>query len=288
MMEVSTVSSCEYCGREIVPAPYLQGRPSQAARLRFCSRQCAAKSKSNRVLLQCPVCHEEFLARACEKSRRFCSNACYQVHHAATPRICPTCGRAFVPRSYNKQQVHCCQACVPMTGPDNPNYGKRRPNMFSHSAEVRRRLSVSRLGAGNPRWDGGRWGTGKYRMQTWVSRWAAERLGTRCAVCGAGDAVLHHIVARTHFQHVIMAHFRQNLVMLCVGHHAEADKAARVALKAGTVRGIPFSDRLPESILAQLAQDGSVSQLPRECDFEPIGNAAESMILPEWYDDRVG
>lgn len=279
--------SCEYCGKEIVPAPYLQGHPGRIAQLRFCSRQCAAKSRSNRVPLQCPVCHREFLARPCEKNRRFCSNACYQVYHAATPRTCPTCGKEFVPLSYSKHQVYCCRACVPMTGEDNPNYGKRHPNMFSQTAEVRRKLSVSRLGAGNPRWDGGRWGTGKYRMQTWVSRWAIEHLGTKCAVCGTDGATLHHIVARTRFRHVIMAHFRQNLVMLCVAHHAEADKAARAALKTGIVQDIPFSDRLPEPILAQLAQDGSVSRLPRECGFEPLGTAAESMIPQQWYTDRA-
>lgn len=277
------MKNCEYCGEEIAIPPYLQGQPGRYAKLRFCSRKCAARSRSTKVEKVCPVCNKSFLAYP---SRKFCSNDCYLIDHAATPRSCPTCKKEFVSSSYSKKQIYCSRKCVPRSGKDNPNYGNRRPGMFSHSAEARRKLSLERMGAKNPNWRGGGENTGKYRLQTWVANWAAENLGANCVLCSAENAHLHHIVPRRMFLHPIMSHFRQNLTMLCSRHHGEVEKRARHALKVKKPHDIPFADRLPESILDQLVQDDLVSLLHPECDFSSLGTAAESLLRSEWFSDK--
>jgi len=89
-------------------------------------------------------------------------------------------------------------------------------------------------------------------------------------------------IPRRNFAEVVISNFRQNLVMLCRSCHCSTEHKARKALKAKSVRGIPFSERLPEAILLQLEQGGSVSRLVRECDFSPLGNIAEAAI-PKTY-----
>lgn len=280
-----TTKYCEWCGKPLPIRPNEIHRPSHYLKRRFCNHWCAAqwKNKDRRVQKQCEVCGKTFWAIKSQPTRRFCSNACYLVYHAAERKTCPTCGREFV--SYDRRRIYCSRPCVPMKGEANPNYGKRHPKMFRHSAEVRLRLSESRLGHGNPRWKGGTKNNGRYRMQTWVNQWMKEHVGDRCEVCGEAPAHVHHIVARRLFPNPIMAHFRQNLVMLCTKHHAEADRLARQALQERRVHDLPFADRLPQSILAQLAQGGSVSRLTAACDFSPLGTAAQLAIRPEWYDD---
>ena len=174
-----------------------------------------------------------------------------------------------------------------MVGEANPNFGKRHPNMWTMPLELRGRLSRERLGEGNPNWSGGSPGNGRYRMQTTAVRWARKHLGTTCETCGADGAALHHVVARRRFRHPLMAHFRQNLVMLCPAHHGEADRLARAAIRSRAPHDLPYGGRLPEPILAQLARDGSVSWLPSACDLSTIGLGPGQAIPDSWLSDTA-
>ncbi len=128
---------------------------------------------------------------------------------------------------------------------------------------------------------------GSHRLHRWIKIWAVENLGGTCAVCDATDTNLHHIIAKKYFPHIVMSHFRQNLVLLCAEHHYGAEKTARAAIRMKQPQCAPFASSLPESILAQLVQDGLVSQLPLECDFSPLGNVSEQVLHPEFFFDKA-
>lgn len=119
-------------------------------------------------------------------------------------------------------------------------------------------------------------------MHTAASNWAVIHLGRNCLLCNAPDATLHHIVARRLFRDTRMPHFRQNLIMLCLRHHSEADTKARLAMKEQRPASIPFAENLPSAILDQLARDGLVSTVTPECDYSPIGLEGDADILRRW------
>ncbi len=280
---------CEVCGVEIVPRACDKGHPSHFAKRRFCSRSCGAAPKRTKQPCTCVQCGIVFQTTPSQiaNGRKFCSNACYQRDHAATPRTCPTCGKSFVHSSYSASQIHCSMACRPMYGKSNPNYGKRHEGMPPSSPERRLAMSEERQREGNPNWKGGSPNNGRYRMQTRAAQWARTYLGTTCDVCGAPNATLHHIVPRRLFGVQQHAHFAQNLVMLCVSHHQEIEKGVRRAVREAQWDGLPYGDRLPKSILSQLAQDGFVSSLPDDCDLSPLGSVAPAIRQLQPENDRA-
>ncbi len=253
---------------------------------RFCNHACAAqwKNQGNRVQALCPGCGAAFLTQKHKAAAAnvYCSGACYQAAHAATPRVCPTCQKAFVPASYSKRQRYCCMACRPMAGADNPNFGKRHPGLFQHSAAFRLWLSAQRTQAGNPAWKGGSRTTGAWQHQTWVSHWAARNLPPTCAVCGAAAAHVHHIAPGRAFSPRLLMQFRQNLLMLCDTHQRQQVDTALPLLAQRTPRLIPFADRLPPAILEALEQGGLVSSPLPGCDYSPLGNIGELIHSGHW------
>lgn len=271
--------SCEFCSKPLSPTAAQWKRGHRTTRKRFCDRSCAAqfRAKDHRTEVECPSCKRRFLAshwRLEAYGRQFCSQVCYQQDHATTPKICQTCEKSFV--SYSKRQKYCSKDCTPsMEGANNPNYGKRHPGMCVQPAHRRQRFSLERRGPGNPRWNGGTKGNGKYSSQTFVRRWTIKHLGNACVVCKAPSPELHHIVPRRLFQAPSLANFAQNLILLCTTHHRGADRDVHMAKQ---IRDIPFADRLPESILATLEQDGLVSAPLTDCDYSPLGTLSESLV----------
>lgn len=254
---------------------------------RFCNHACAAqwKNRDKRVQALCPGCGVAFAApqhKTAAQAQVYCSGPCYQKAHAATPRVCPTCQKSFVPAGYSNTQRYCCMACRPMTGPNNPNFGKRHPGLFQHSAAFRLWLSALRTSTGNPAWKGGIGKPGAWQHQTWVSHWAAAHLAQRCEVCGDGAAHVHHIAPGRLFAPRLLMQFRQNLVMLCNLHQRHQVDAAQPLLAQRTPRLIPFADRLPPAILAALEQGGLVSSPLPGCDYSPLGNIGELIHSGHW------
>lgn len=167
-------------------------------------------------------------------------------------------------------------------GEGNPNYGRRHPGAWEMPGPIRARLSRDRTGEGNPGWKGGSEGNGAYHFQTAVSAWTLERHPT--CPCGAPATEAQHIVPRRWFADVRMAHFAENLIGLCVSCHRSADKTAYSARRRGQGIRLRYAERLPESILAQLRRGDSVSLLPRGLDWDPLGNVAEEVLRPEWFE----
>jgi hypothetical protein len=287
---------CEWCG-EIIPRSPSDRFPSIYLRNRFCNHRCAAqwRARGKRVQLTCEVCGAPFEWLASQPNRRFCSSACYFVHHQAkpenegryylaTPQVCEACGQEFF---VARRQRYCSRQCVPLSGEANPNFGNHALRGRKMPLEQRAKLMAGRLGDQNPNWAGGSTTNGLYRMHTRATKWAREHLGTTCVECGEGSATLHHVVARRFFQHAVMAHFRENFVMLCPRHHRLADAKARQMIREGNIRSIPFADQLQESILDQLARDGLVSVLPSKCDLSPLGIEAGETIPDSWLSDKA-
>lgn len=237
-----------------------------------------------KVETTCPGCDARFLVPAHQLRngrRKFCSGSCYYKQHATTPILCQTCGRPFVSKGYNKRTKHCSAECWPRSGENNPNFGKRHPGLFQWSAAYRLRMSEERMGAGNPRWSGGSQTNQKFQHQSFVRTWAMTNLEPHCAVCGSSVVDIHHIVPRRYFQPVRLAHFAQNLMLLCVAHNRPLGTVIQRAMKARKLQEIPYIDRLPQSILSALERDGLVSTPMPECDYSPLGNVGESLAQPD-------
>lgn len=284
--------TCEHCGKPLTPTPAQWARGLRTATKRFCDHACAAqwKARDKRVEATCPGCGKTIVAprwKAGRQANVYCSNACYQQAHATTPLVCQTCSKEFVSPSYRKAQKYCCMACVPMTGADNPNFGKRHPGMFQHSGQFRLWLSAQRTKQGNPAWKGGSRTAGAWQHQSWTSQWAKANLPQQCAVCGGAAHHVHHIAPGRLFSPRILMQFRQNLVMLCNLHQRQAVDAATLALGQGTPRAIPFADRLPASILTALEQGDSVSSPLPGCDYSPLGTVGELIHSGHWRTDTA-
>jgi hypothetical protein len=261
---------------------------------RFCDKACSAawRAQQNRRRVTCLTCKVEFLAprgQAEQQDRVFCSKRCYLQAHATTPLRCATCGSSFVAAGYRKTAKYCSPECrPPMAGENNPNYGKRHPGMFQHAAEFRLSLSKDRRRQGNPNWRGGSKATGRWRHQTSTAAWARAHLGTNCALCGAANAQLRHIVPGRCFLPRILMQFSQNLVMLCMRHHRRTTRLTNAALGSPRLRDLPFAERLPRSILTALRRDGSVSSPLPGCDYSPLGNVAELIHSSKPWSDKAG
>lgn len=284
---MSTAKLCEYCSKPLAPTPSQFALGMRTVTKRFCNHLCSAqwKNRDKRVELVCPACQKTFVAqryRIESGQRVFCSAACYQQDHAAPELTCKTCGKSFFSSSYRSEQKYCSNACVPRIGEANPNYGKRHPKMFEHSAQFRLWLSKVRRLEGNPAWRGGSKTTGAWQHQSWVSKWAADHLINQCAVCGAAATATHHIIPGKYFSPRLLMQFRQNVLILCDLHQRHIVEAATTLLRQNKPRNIPFADRLPESILVALEQDGSVSSPLQGCDYSPLGNIGELIHSGRW------
>lgn len=278
---------CEQCGE-------LFGHDMTASRLekrRFCSDECHYKSK--RVTLECQKCGAEFSRPQGEvdggADNYFCSAECrLQYSPKRIIRTCPTCGEDFA-TDPSTDSTYCSKECMAehyktrFQGPNNPNFGNRHEDMWTMPAEMRKKLSESRMGENNPNWVDGSPRNGQWRFQTQIYNWAERHLGTECMVCGEKDLNVHHIVPRRFFEKIPMAHFASNLVPLCRSCHAKVDHKLRDLLEVDKAREIPFADHPPESILRQLEKDGSVSHVPPSVDYSPLGNVVEEVIPSDAY-----
>ncbi|MFI5229944.1 MAG: HNH endonuclease [Gemmatimonadales bacterium] len=251
----------------------------QADRRMFCGMACRAAGRVSSRLVPCARCgaptrkHRYLLG----PNQLFCSRACSSKgrrmaparHRGSVARPCQKCGVLFEQPERSRRR-YCSRACRYAHGWEMP-------------AEIRERFSRDRRRGGNPNWQGGRT-AGLYRLHTAFAAWGRRNLPARCELCGSGGPLeMHHIASKRRFAFPVMAHFRQNLAVLCVPCHRRTDGRARRALRAGNAAAFPLGDRLPESILRQLVQDGSVSALDPVCDFAPLGNVSARIIRAEWY-----
>lgn len=267
------------------PTPQQWAKGMRSTTKRYCSKKCAAQARSNLVSRQCAGCASPIQVHPHRLSEHnYCSKSCYLKAHAIQPRTCAGCGATFLPP--NPRQKHCRQACVPKHGAANPNFGKRHPNMFRHTADVRSRLSRDRTGSGNPAWKGGSRLAGSWQHQTYVSAWAAEHIGPNCEVCGK-PGHSHHVVPGRYFQPRALMQFRQNVVVLCTLHHRQSVSAFGQAVRSGKPREIPFAERLPESILQALGQGDCLSEPMAGCDYSPLGNVGVQVAALRRGDDRA-
>lgn len=273
------VPCCEACGTGLHPTPSEAREGRATTRRRFCSRKCAASVRSV-PRLPCATCGTP----TPDAGRKYCSNECYQIHHRREPQPCETCGVPFVPSNYSRTGRYCSTKCMGVAnrGSGNPNHGKRHPGMWSMPGEVRARLSRDRTAEGNPNWSGGSKGNGAYHFQTAVSAWTLEAYST--CPCGSPATEAQHVVPRRWFADVRMAHFAENLIGLCVSCHRSADMQLSWDRRLGRELRLRYAERLPASILEQLRTDGSVSRLPRGLDWSPLGNVAEEVLRPEWFE----
>lgn len=283
---------CEFCEAPLQPTPEQWARGVRTATKRFCNHYCAAqwRSAGHRVEVTCPTCRKSFAAQAHRvrgQTQVFCSKACYDTAHAAQSIVCATCKKTFLSKSYRKNQKYCSNACFPRAGKLNPNYGRRHPGMFEHSAAFRLWLSKARRRAGNPAWKGGSRTTGAWAHQTFSSKWAEQHLPQGCEVCGKPHQHLHHVVPGRMFSPRLLMQFRQNLVHLCDLHQRRTVEQARAAIASGQWRRLPFADRLPPAILRALKRGGSVSSPVRGCDYSPLGNIGESIQSGRWRSDKA-
>lgn len=277
---------CECCGKTMGPTASEAREGRLATRRRYCSKACGGVARRRRVTLECPTCGRSFqIYRSKGEERRFCSKACYLKDHATAvlERKCDQCGKTFFPPDYSDKRRFCSRQCfgaaksLSMRGANNPNYGG---TLYSGGwvmpGGTRVELSLSRRGDGNPNYLDGR-GAGRIRHQTCIHRWATENLPRVCAGCGREATDVHHVVAQRFFPQLELSHFRQNLVWLCVRCHRAADRNARRAISEGRIHDLPFGGLLPTPIRVQLARDGSVSSLPPECDYSPLGTLASAV-----------
>lgn len=218
--------------------------------------------------------------KARQNQRHYCDKRCYATAHATTPKTCETCGVSFVAKNYSAAARYCSNACVPRVGEDNPNFGKRHRGMWQMPAERRIEMSEQRTGQGNPAWRGGSPTNGKFQHQAYVRAWALQHLPQACAVCGAPEVDLGHIVPIRHFRPRRLAHFAQNLLMLCRLHNNRAHWQKIEPIGRRRPADLPFADRLPRSILAALRRGDSVSAPLPGCDYSPLGNLVE-VVVPQ-------
>ena len=282
----------------MLPTEAEQRDNRKTTRRTYCSRRCAGLARRKRTAVECMTCGKPFEvkdSRTQNQERFFCSNECYQKDHATNlqPRACRNCGDRFFPESYT-DAVYCSRNCMAEdyrkrnAGARNPNHGGvYYSGGWEMPAEVRLELSHSRMGEDNPRYINGAQAGAERRFQLYVAQWARTHFPSECHECGGEAKEVHHIVPRRRFENPVAAHFRRNLLLLCVSCHRSAEGRIEAALEEESDQPYPFGDHLPESILRQLKQDGSVSTLPRTLDYAPLGNVASRVVQPEWFDDKA-
>lgn len=222
---------------------------------------------------QCDGCESSFQPKT--PHQRFCSVEC-------RTRPCETCQKPI--DQLERRARFCSVTCMGAAnaGGGNPNFGRRHPGMWEMPGEIRARMSDTRVGPGNPAWTGGSKHNGHFRFQAFVSRWCLENYPT--CPCGAPATEVQHVIPRRWFADVRMANFAENLLGMCLACHRPADGRALRMSRRGRAHDLLHAERLPESILVQLRTDGSVSRLPKGLDWSPLGNVAEEVLRPEWFD----
>lgn len=249
--------------------------PAQIQAKRFCSRQCSAQPKRSQNRGRgCEYCETPIPQnlKACQyEKRRFCSPRC-QYAAARVPRkipVCARCQRQFDTDRPAAPPRYCSPECRA------PSFHATRWQM---PPEMRARFSERRQGPGNPMWQGGPSNALALRHRAFAA-WGQKRLPHRCEQCGRnhGRMEMHHIVSKRRFQRAELAHFAQNLAVLCCRCHRTADAAARRAIREQNESAYPFGDRLPHAILRELIRDGLVSRLSPECDWSPLGKSPDGV-----------
>ena len=121
------LKQCKKCGNEFRPLKEVQ---------QYCSIGC------RQVETICKQCNSVFTYNA-NKSVEFCSRKCVEDYKNKEKRvtvICKNCNTSFVVAKCNSNgNKYCSRKCkdvyqkIMFVGKDNPNYGNRKPGMFTHS-----------------------------------------------------------------------------------------------------------------------------------------------------------
>jgi 5-methylcytosine-specific restriction endonuclease McrA len=192
----------------------------------YCSARCYFLGRwGEPVDNRCRECGTAILA---DRTKRFCSRACYDANKIGKPLIarrrrqsgvCAWCGVTFErPASYfaGKTRVFCSMSC-----------------MGEYFSELHR-------GEYHPNWRGGVHVeyTGSWRP---IRESVMRECGGMCERCGKREAIeVHHILPIRYFQNWKDAHVRSNLVAVCRrchGHeHARLRKSLPLLEASLTVR----------------------------------------------------
>lgn len=105
--------TCLQCGSQFYRSEYYIKHGMN----KYCSKECADKSKRNGAEYVCPVCGVTFYRKSSEANRnygiRYCSSSCYNSNrNHKTEKICKTCGKSFY--SYSDSSKYCSSACRDM------------------------------------------------------------------------------------------------------------------------------------------------------------------------------
>lgn len=178
--------SCEVCG-EPLTTPDAQ---------RFCSRACANRRQSPRVIRSCEQCGQTFAVKPyklIEGRGHYCSRTCYLAVVKPAARLCDRCGKPIPQTSWSHEARFCSQACY---------HAHPRPvGEISHARTYNTFFQRQRL-------------------------LALERDAHRCLTCGAtADLVVHH---REPYR-ISRSHALGNLQTLCRRCHRLADHAYQMA-----------------------------------------------------------
>ena len=196
------MKNCAFCGKEFQP----NRRPGGKHKVLYCSRQCSAKARSQKVEVACSVCGRLFLRKRYHASRsgergQFCGFECYSKWQSENLRAeknpawrdrltlqCSWCGQSFDVRPYEAHRLFCSRECFLAAWRSD----------YPHPTTLYNAL-----------WD-------RQRQA------ALDRDGHACQSCGSHDRlVVHHQKPLREFlaEAVIRAHALDNLETLCEGCH---------------------------------------------------------------------
>jgi len=99
----------------------------------------------SKITISCKNCKKLFTDYI-KKNRQYCSKQCSNENYVSRTKIecnCQMCGKLVI-ASKSRPRKFCSVKCrnksdsIKYMGKGNPNFGKRRPNMFKHTEEARK------------------------------------------------------------------------------------------------------------------------------------------------------
>lgn len=197
--------TCLECGKIF----YIWPSEIKFGKGKYCSRVCAALSKSNSITKVCIGCGKSFKVKPSDMAMgrgNYCSKKCRDSSHNLN-LICDICGKLYKRRKANvrSNRHYCSQGC----------YWKAK--------------RVTSTGSSNPMWRGGR---RHYRGANWYQQreLAYKRDNGICQYCGVTKSSdnskcnVHHIKPfRTFNGNYMEANLLSNLITLCKSCHKLAE-----------------------------------------------------------------
>jgi len=179
--------TCQQCGSTYHP----WSKDSE-----YCSRECSAASRRDRVTLTCEVCGEEYESKKHRAdSSRFCSEECWANRGHKHQHTCENCGEEF--GHWREDRRYCCKACA-----HEDMQGKKAPHWKGGTS-----LSDERA-----------------RNSPQLRKWREavfKRDNYTCQECGASGVKLHAHHIKSFADHPALRYEVSNGKTLCLDCHGE-------------------------------------------------------------------